>query len=575
MFDIDKISTEVLSTIIASSTQVLGSKVIAQFKQGKETTKELKDYLLRLTNRVSYFVTYRPNPQHVDDAYVAPLILNSALSKTYIPPETYEKMATLLEEGLAKGLTTEQLSTFVASGLSHSDNIVVNVQYIPLDELTNNYHSILVLGEAGAGKSALLSYLCLSRLRHKKPRLPVFADARDLDKKNIGVLIKDLLTALNLNDKDLKWLDKSLTIYIDGLDELENKRFKQICAEIGVLRSEYPNIELTVSCRSASYKGELSFLDEISLLPFDVVRAESFIERWFKTAHNAPPHDKLINQIRKSEKLSDLSTQPLLLALMCNAYCRYLNISRRHTTLFDQCIESLLWQWDADRAISRESAFSSLDLEKKKWLHSSLATNLHLKKKRFFEKRFLLSILEEDLPKFGINSSEASNVLTELCSKHGILVEWTQDTYGFGHFALQEYLTAKWYASEQRWRSLITKEVLSDSWWENTLALCFAILSDATIAMKTLLEFEHMAEIEKLRILSNSLKYDPLISPDIRSRILNRILHYYHNGNAQQHDIAVDMLIGIDDDWSAPLIVKSLDSPLPSRELAKALKWID
>jgi predicted NACHT family NTPase len=165
--------------------------------------------------------------------------------------------------------------------------------------------------------------------------------------------------------------------------------------------------------------------------------------------------------------------------------------------------------------------------------------------------------------------------LSELCSHHGILVEWTQDTYGFGHFALQKYLTAKWYASEERWHSLITKEILEDPWWENTLALCFAILSDATVAMTTLLEYEFLPEIEKLRILSNSLKYDPLVSPDIRSRILSRILHFYHNGNASQHDLTVDMLIGIDDDWSAPLIVKSLDSVLPSRELAKVLKWID
>jgi hypothetical protein len=63
---------------------------------------------------------------------------------------------------------------------------------------------------------------------------------------------------------------------------------------------------------------------------------------WLYGANLGYMRELAITQIRKSDKLSDLSTQPLLLARMSNAYCRYLNISRRHTTLFDQCIESLL-----------------------------------------------------------------------------------------------------------------------------------------------------------------------------------------------------------------------------------------
>lgn len=572
MLSLESISSEVLKTILASGAEALSSRVLARFQKSREASKELRDYIQRVTNRVAYFIAYRPQPQHIDEAYVQPLVLDSALSQTYIPPYTYEKIVSALTEGLSQGLSGDNLSRFINSRVPRSDDLVLSVKYIPLDELSSNYHSTIVLGEAGAGKSALLSYLCLTRLRSNRPRLPIFADARDIGNQQIQKLIDDVLETLQLSDKNLKWLDKTLSVYIDGLDELDSKRFKEVCVELGILRRELPGLEITVSCRSAAYHGELSFLTEVSLVPFDFIRAKEFIYRWFKSIHEAPLPDRLVAQLQKSERLSELSSQPLLLALMCNAYRRYLTISRRHTALFDQCLESLLWQWDADRLIARNTAFSNLDIEKKKWLHAILAVNLHVQRKRFSEKRFLLSILHEALPVFGISYSRASEVLEELCSHHGILVKWTEETYGFGHLALQEYLASKWYADEQRWRTLMTREVLTDSWWENTISMCLATLSDATNAMTMILDHTGLTELEKLRLLANSLKYDPLVSPDVRSAILQRVLHLYHNGNATEHDAAVDMLVGIDDEWTAPVIIKSLDSKLPTRELAKILK---
>jgi hypothetical protein len=572
MLSTDSILSEVLKSIFASGSKVLGSKAFDKLQKTLIASKDLRNYIKRVTNRVSYFVSYRPQPQHIDEAYVQPLILDSALSQTYIKPYTYEKFISSLSEGVSIGLIGESLTNFVSSRMPKSDELILQVKYIPIDQISTDYKSILVLGEAGAGKSALLSYLCLYRLRFKSPRLPVFADARDLESKKIYELLNDILKTLQLTDKDLKWLDNNLTFYIDGLDELSPKRFKEICFEIGILRKEFPGIEITVSCRSSAYHGELSFLTEISLVPFDMVRSENFIYRWFKLSSDSTYPENLVNILRKSERLKDLSTQPLLLALMCNAYRRYLNVSRRQTALFDQCIDSLLWQWDADRAVTRDSAFSSLDIEKKKWLHSGIAVALHTKRIRFSEKRFLIFILDETLPTYGISSSRAGELLSELCAHHGLLVKWTEDTYGFGHLALQEYLSAKWYADEKRWQSLLKKEFLTDSWWANTIALCFAVLSDASEAMNAIFKHEDLTELEKLRILANSLKFDPLVAINIRQSILQKILFLFHNGNATEHDEALDMLVGIEDEWCGGIIMKSLDGKLPTRELSKILK---
>lgn len=567
MFNLD-ITTEIISNILSNRMLALGRQAFSQLKQGRISKQKVKDYLFKLTNRVSYFVTYRILPQHIDEAYVKPLILDFALSKTYISPENYERIITKLEDYLYKN-ANEKIDFLVSSGLGREEKIEIEIKYIPLEELIKEYHSILILGDVGSGKSALLSYLCFSRLQLEKPRLPIFADSHDIINKDINNIIYDTLASLGLNKKDMKWLEDTITLYIDGIDELEYSRFKEITSQISMIRSEFPNIELTVSCRSSAYHNELSYLQEIGILPFDEIQAESYIRKWFYGTKDKYLANKLINHIHNNDELRDLSSQPLLLALMCNAYRRYLNISRRQTTLFDQCIESLLWQWDADRIVTRISRFADLDLEKKKWLHSKLAMALHNNKKRFCDKRFILSILNQELPRFGIDAEKSTEVLSELCSNHGILVELTQDTFGFCHFALQEYLTAKWFASEQRWKSLFKRDILIDSWWENVIALCLAILSDATDAMNCILDNSQLNELEKLKILSNSLKFDPLVSPDLRYKIIRRILYYYHNGNIKQKELAFNMLIGIDDEWSGKIIINSLNGRLPKRDLPK------
>ena len=159
-------------------------------------------------------------------------------------------------------------------------------------------------------------------------------------------------------------------------------------------------------------------------------------------------------------------------------------------------------------------------------------------------------------------------MLIELCAHHGILVKLTEETYGFGHLALQEYVSAKWFASEQRWRELLVPSRLIDPWWENTIALCLAALSDATAAIESILNLDHVPNIQKLKLLSASLKYDPILSPDIREKILREILHLYHDGDSTQNQIALRMLVGIDDSWTASQIKRSLQSNLPkSRDI--------
>ncbi len=559
------IAENVLADIIAVGIEAVGEQVYTKFVNSRENKKKIKEYIEKITNRVSLFITYRPYAQHVEEAFVKPLILDSALSQTYLAPEIYEEIFRTIIKDIALSDKLLAATKTQPVSLSYKDKFVYQIKYLPIEDLISKSQYCLVLGEPGSGKSALLSYVCFERLKLKKARIPIFADARELDEHDLGEHITEVLTTLGLDKKDLDWVNRMISVYVDGLDELNLQRYKEICVELSNLCREFPNLQITVSCRSAAYGGELSFLPESTLMPFDIQRIEKFIYAWFKNIKGTQSADGLITHIKSSDSLMGLSAHPLLLSLMCNAYRRYMNISRRHTALFEQCVESLLWQWDADRAISRKSKFSDLDLEKKKWIHAIIAVKLHQSKLRYTRKSVIVSTLEEILPMFGIQAKEAKNILAELCSYHGILVKLTEETYGFGHLALQEYLAAKWYASEQRWVNLATAEILYNHWWENTIALCLASLSDSTTAFESIMSAGNVDEIRRLRILATTLKYDPIVSPNVRQSVLSSILTRYHNGNSEVSRQAFDMLIGIEDTWTAAKIIKSIQSKLPRK----------
>ena len=567
---VSSMASEVLKTLIESGAKFLGSDLVDKFRRSRAESKKLDNYIHSMTNRVSYFVTYRPSPQHVDEVYVRPLILDSALTQTYISPDEFEVIAAFFET-LIKSRRRFPNVTDILAGVPEN-TIIHDIKYIPFEILVNDYPGILVLSEAGSGKTSLLSYLCLSRLRLKNARLPIFLDVRDLESNSVSFSIAEVLKSVGFDDIDFKQLDPTLALYVDGLDELSTSRYKEICFELGEIRKTMPSIQIAAACRSAAYHNELSFLKEVSLIPFDEERIEIFIKSWFSSVNSGPSASDLIRQIKKSSRLSELACQPLLLSLMCNAFRRYLNVSRRQSALFDQCIISLLWQWDADRTVKRLSDFATLDLEKKMWLHSNLASHLHNARKRFCNKEFVEKRLQQDLPLFGIQGSKASEVLNALCVHHGILVKWTEDTYGFAHLALQEFLTAKWYANEARWQALINPEILSDSWWENVISLCFASLSDASQGAQAILDLEGLSEIRKLQLLAACLRQDPIILPNLRDRVLKSIFDLYHNGKSEEHDAALYMLLGIEDDWTKPFIEKSLSGRLLTKELVKLLE---
>jgi NACHT domain len=537
--------------------KLLANKAIESFGTWRERRSHLDSHLRDVRQEVSLLVTYRPTVQHIEDAFVPPKIMDGALARVHVDSEDLERLiASLRRAGIDD---RAMLSSTFHRQLTRRDSVDSLFQWHRLDVSSIfTYDAVLVLGAAGAGKSVLLAYLCWMGLEEERPRIPLFLTSKSLLSDGLEAHILKLCQHLHFDFSNSRMLSEVLAFYIDGLDELPRDRDHEICNDISVIRRKYDSAPLAATCRSSFYGGELDFLRPITLLPFDETQSAEFVRRWFRGAKGTPTADDFLKAVTRDDRLSELATQPLLLALMCNAFRRYRDFSRRQTTLFEQCVSTLLWQWDAERSIKRKSALSGLDQEKRLWLHAAVANHFHESQRRFLSKRELSALLVGILPRFGIPGHQAETVLLEISSHQGLLVQWAAEAYGFGHLALQEYLAARWLANERRWARLIRRDNLLDPWWINVIGLAVASLSDATAAIEQILNVQGLSELDRFRVAAHCLKYDPLVEPVVRERVVRRVLDWYHNGDARQHDAAMRMLVGIDDDWSAGILRKSL-----------------
>jgi predicted NACHT family NTPase len=391
----------------------------------------------------------------------------------------------------------------------------------------------------------------------------------------VNLKSKDLLGCINESLEDaglpnsLSYLAnaaRTTILYIDGLDELTIEKQNKSYVQIDQLVKTYPDLRVCIAIRSAAYKGQFSYMRELTLAPFDSGQINEFILKWHSFDGLADKGNRLILMIESNQRLAELATKPLFLNLICNAHRRYLDLSQRPSALFSQCIDTLMWDWDARRDVQRSNLFSCLDIEKKRMIHARIASEMHSERTRFWKYQQITSFLRKELPRFSIPEQECQNVLEQTCSNHCVYVKHTEDCFGFTHNALQEYLTAEWLKYERRWASLVSSSLVLDSWWEHVIYLTISSMGDATEALAMLYENENIDLNRRLWLSANCLKFDPVLDPAIREMITRRVLSLYHNGNPEERNLSLSILAGWRDEWTSEIVKRSLGSQLPGKE---------
>ncbi|MFI1989233.1 HEAT repeat domain-containing protein [Actinoplanes sp. NPDC020271] len=340
---------------------------------------------------------------------------------------------------------------------------------------------LVLVGDAGTGKSAVVRYLTLGLARaHADDRLaglaghlPVMIELRSyvaaLDAGRCTAFSEYLVgrAARDGYQEEPDGINRHLAhgdpavVVFDGLDEIfDRHRREEIAGQIATFAASFPHARVVVTARSAEHSRRAlspAGFTHYTLQPFAEEQTIEFLHRWYRSVPGAEPSeavlkgDSLVSAIQRLPELSELAGNPMLLSILA-AVDRPRMLTKQRWRLYEQAARTLVEAWDDTRELRPTS-------DRTRVLRGS--------QKRELLRRLAFDVMSENVPTDGgylsgeqlqrvfagylieayqTPASEADNVaasmIEQLWQRSFILVRRGADDYTFAHRTFLEFFCA-------------------------------------------------------------------------------------------------------------------------------------
>lgn len=346
---------------------------------------------------------------------------------------------------------------------------------------------VIVLGKPGAGKTTFLKYILLKHVRGStsQSKLPIFITLKefiDTGYKDILDFIVETFETYNFPnarttvERLLRSTQPCLLLF-DGLDEIPRSLQHDIIRQISKLSKRYRQNQFIVSCRTANYEGQLEGFTEVEIADFSIDQIVKFSKGWFR--ENNRMAVEFIKELKRHPGLHELTTTPLLLALLCIAYKRNRKFPDQRSLLYLACIDALFVDWDSSRQIHRESFLDKFDVESKKQLLGKVACDTFCEELQFFRRTEIVDRLNKNSLVLPIEPNSGASILEEFEQNHGLLVERAKDIFSFSHLTFHEFFTALHLSRNQQLDVFenLCDEVWSEVRWKEVIVFLAGLLT--------------------------------------------------------------------------------------------------
>lgn len=351
---------------------------------------------------------------------------------------------------------------------------------------------VLVVGEAGSGKTTLIRWLAVSAARGGLPApladwnecTPFFLPLRAFAQSGLPQPQEFLkgIAGLIANDMPPGWVHEKLRngralVLIDGLDELAAGRVRQGARDwLAQLISTFPRARYVVTSRPAavlpSWPGQLGLVT-MNVQPLGPGDVRTLIRRWHSAvrAREQDPREQLrvegderslLAAVDEDRHLRALTETPLLCALLCALNRdRFRQLPRQRTMVYRAALDMLLERRDVERQVDARLELSAeqttiLLQELAFWLLENGWADVPVERAQEQIGRSLRSLSPL--------SVDAATVMQLLLERTGLLRSPVEGRIDFVHRTFQEYLAGKAAVDNDNVGELVRRVTDDDQW---------------------------------------------------------------------------------------------------------------
>ncbi len=263
-----------------------------------------------------------------------------------------------------------------------NDYLSTNEKEISFEKILNNDNHIVILGNAGVGKSLLVKSLICKILQKNEQlenkeiyhRLPFrielrkyLANKKENNDNIVRYLKRELEDTYYIPKITFKQVELIINTYptlffFDGLDEIFDLSNKdEVRSNIEQFTRTFPNVRSIVTSRIDGYE-EAKMCDdftEFRILDFSSNQIEDYLNKWYSYylpgEENAKSRENEIiaffEEIEQEDVDDELIKNPLLLSLIVILYSNLKTIPQSKYQIYESCTNTLVEKWDKTKKI--------------------------------------------------------------------------------------------------------------------------------------------------------------------------------------------------------------------------------
>lgn len=251
---------------------------------------------------------------------------------------------------------------------------------ISLNDFLLTLNRTVVLGMPGGGKSTLSLKLChalasngLSADTRIASLLPILVVLRDYSQTCkaytdrsilehiVGSCKSDLQIEVHHDIIETLLDDGKVFVIFDGIDELVDVSLRtKVRDNVESFCALYSKCPVLITSREVGYGAAPLNRDVFTvykLSSFNQLQIQELVTKWFDHVPNlngTQREAKVKGFLSESKHVRELTTNPLLLSLMCNIYRRKNYLPKNRPSVYEACADMLFEDWDKCRGIEKE-----------------------------------------------------------------------------------------------------------------------------------------------------------------------------------------------------------------------------